>query len=233
MPPDSIDADPKSLPHSFRGYDRRATEELFRRVAWDYAVLAGEHRKLKENGDAARPHTGAARANPDDEAHSLLAAAHRAARELRESTRAECEQALRKANRRSAEIELEAERTCEGRPCRARGRGRASRQPPRSAGEARGRRAPGHPTGSGGRRVSRRRGRVDVDLDVDLDAAAYAVNDDDGSARRRRSEPAGAPWKTYQMSSRGVTQMTLPCQQIGILNPYWAWNGQCVGVASS
>ena len=111
MPPDSIDADPKSLPHSFRGYDRRATEELFRRVAWDYAVLAGEHRKLKENGDVSRPHTGAARANPDDEAHSLLAAAHRAARELRESTRAECEQALRKANRRSAEIELEAERT--------------------------------------------------------------------------------------------------------------------------
>ncbi len=110
MAPDSIDADPKSLPRSFRGYNRRATEELFRRVAWDYAVLAGEHRKLKQTTDAAAPPVRQ-RADFDEEAHSLLAAAQRAARELRESTRAECERALRKANGRAAEIEREAERS--------------------------------------------------------------------------------------------------------------------------
>ena len=114
MAPDSIDADPKSLPRSFRGYNRRAAEELFRRVAWDYAVLAGEHRKLKQSAEAA-PVPAAPpvrqRADFDEEAHSLLAAAQRAARELRESTRAECEQALRKAHGRAAAIEEEAERS--------------------------------------------------------------------------------------------------------------------------
>jgi cell division septum initiation protein DivIVA len=115
MAPDSIDADPQSLPRAFRGYNRRATEELFRRVAWDYAVLAGEHRKLKTAAD----HPPAAveqsprsaqtqRAELDEEAHRLLGAAQKAARDLRESTRAECELALKKANRRAGEIEEEA-----------------------------------------------------------------------------------------------------------------------------
>ena len=113
MAPESIDADPQSLPRSFRGYNRRATEELFRRVAWDYAVLAGEHRKLKQGTPPAEPLQPARtpRAEFDAEAHALLAAAHRAARDLRESTRAECEQALKKAKGRAAEIEQEAERS--------------------------------------------------------------------------------------------------------------------------
>jgi len=111
MAPDSIDADPQSLPRSFRGYNRRATEELFRRVAWDYAVLAGEHRKLKtavEQPPAVveQPQPAVAqRAEFDEEAHRLLGAAQKAARDLRESTRAECELALKKANRRAGEIE--------------------------------------------------------------------------------------------------------------------------------
>ena len=119
MAPDSIDADPQSLPRSFRGYNRRATEELFRRVAWDYAVLAGEHRKLKTAAEepratAARPPQAqpprTQRAELDDEAHLLLGAAQKAAREMRESTRADCELALKKANRRAGEIEEEAMR---------------------------------------------------------------------------------------------------------------------------
>jgi cell division septum initiation protein DivIVA len=114
MAPDSIDADPQSLPRSFRGYNRRATEELFRRVAWDYAVLAGEHRKLKTAVEqppaAVEPPQPvlAQRAEFDEEAHRLLGAAQKAARDLRESTRAECELALKKANRRAGEIEEEA-----------------------------------------------------------------------------------------------------------------------------
>lgn len=115
MAPDSIDADPQSLPRSFRGYNRRATEELFRRVAWDYAVLAGEHRKLKtaaeEQQPAAREQPQAARlqrSDLDEEAHLFLAAAQKAARELRESARADCELALKKAKGRAAEIEEDA-----------------------------------------------------------------------------------------------------------------------------
>lgn len=110
MAPDSIDADPTSLPRSFRGYNRRATEELFRRVAWDLAVLSGEHRKLKQSTEELHP-PARQRADFDEDAHALLAAAQRAARELRESTRAECEEALRKAKSRAAAIEEEAERS--------------------------------------------------------------------------------------------------------------------------
>lgn len=129
MAPESIDTDPTSLPHAFRGYNRRATEELFRRIAWDYAVLSGEHKKLKKTASEQVPPPPLVEAVPapvpeprpapaqsqrvlfDEEAHSLLAAAHRAARELRESTRLECEQALKKANHRAAKIEREAVRT--------------------------------------------------------------------------------------------------------------------------
>jgi cell division septum initiation protein DivIVA len=119
MAQDSIDADPQSLPRSFRGYNRHATEELFRRVAWDYAVLAGEHRKRQTAAEeqpaavVAQPRQPAQsqRAELDEEAHRLLGAAQKAARDLRESTRAECVLALKKANRRAAEIEEEAIRT--------------------------------------------------------------------------------------------------------------------------
>jgi flagellar biosynthesis/type III secretory pathway protein FliH len=86
---------------------------MFRRVAWDYGVLAGEHRKLKQAMEELQP-APRPRAQLDEAAHSLLAAAHRAARELLESAREECEQALRKAKRRAAEIEDEAARTTTG-----------------------------------------------------------------------------------------------------------------------
>ncbi len=110
MPPDSTDADPRSLPRSFRGYNRNATEELFRRVAWDYGVLAGEHRKLKQALEDQQPPPARRHTDGVAEAQSLLAAAQKAARELREATRVECEQALRKARGRAAELEAEAER---------------------------------------------------------------------------------------------------------------------------
>jgi cell division septum initiation protein DivIVA len=99
---------PPSLPRSFRGYNRRATEELVRRLNWEYGVLAGEHRKLKQSvEERSAPRT---RVDYDEEAHALLAAAQKAARELRESVRIEGEQALMKARRRAAEIEAEASR---------------------------------------------------------------------------------------------------------------------------
>ncbi|MBA3844946.1 MAG: hypothetical protein H0X39_20420 [Actinobacteria bacterium] len=128
MPPESIDADPTTLPRSFHGYDPAATEDLFRRVAWDYGLLVGEHRKLKKlvegthlegqqlqpaAPEIAAPRPAAPRpAAParDEAAQSLFAAAHKAVREMREEARAECEAALKKAKRRAAEIENHAHR---------------------------------------------------------------------------------------------------------------------------
>jgi cell division septum initiation protein DivIVA len=112
MPPESIDADPTKLLRSFRGYDREATEALFKRVAWDYGVLAGEHRKLKKTMDElAQPAASTpARAERDEDALTLLKAAHRAAREMRAAAREDCESALKKAKGRAAEIEAEAAR---------------------------------------------------------------------------------------------------------------------------
>jgi cell division septum initiation protein DivIVA len=118
MAPDSIDADPASLPRSFRGYDPQATEELFRRVAWEYAVLAGEHQELKNTledlqaapGSPPRAETPARARDDDEVARFFVGAARRAAREMRESARAECESVLKKAKARAAEIEEEAAR---------------------------------------------------------------------------------------------------------------------------
>jgi cell division septum initiation protein DivIVA len=131
MPPESLDADPTSLPRRFRGYDRAATEELFRRVAWEYGVLAGEHRKLKKTvrepqpaapAQLAAPAEPAApprapepvarppRSDPDEIARAVLSAAITAAREIRESTRDECERALKKARGRAAKLEADADR---------------------------------------------------------------------------------------------------------------------------
>ncbi len=119
MPPEFIDADPTSLPLSFRGYDCQATEELFRRVAWEYGLLVGEHRKLKNEmqGLLARSDAPPAGAAPrqatgdlDEVARSLLTAAHKAARDMRESAREDSERALKKARARAEEIGREAER---------------------------------------------------------------------------------------------------------------------------
>lgn len=122
MPPDSLDADPTELPRAFRGYHRAATEELFRRVAWEYGVLAGEHRKLKKTLEE-QPPTAAQQPtatqqptarqplrDPDESARFLIAVVLKAVRQMRETARAECEKALKKARRRAAEIEQEADR---------------------------------------------------------------------------------------------------------------------------
>jgi cell division septum initiation protein DivIVA len=105
---DWIGADPTSLPCSFYGYSRRATEELFKRVALEYGALAREHRKLTTAEGDVSPALPPSGHSSDEAARSLLAAAHRSVRELRVSARAECEQALKKAKGRAAEIEQEA-----------------------------------------------------------------------------------------------------------------------------
>jgi methyl-accepting chemotaxis protein len=110
MPPDSLDVDPTTLPRSFHGYDPEATEELFKRVAWDYGLLAGEHRKLKKSLEDAQPTSRPAAGDVDSVARSLLATVQKVVREMRESAREDCERAIRKATKRAAEIEDEAKR---------------------------------------------------------------------------------------------------------------------------
>lgn len=118
-----INADPTSLPRSFRGYDPQATEELFRRVAWEYGLLAGEHRELKQAVEEGQISPGVRRSglaparvtgDLDEVARSLLAAAHTAARAMRDSARDESERALKKARARASEIEHEATRAAAG-----------------------------------------------------------------------------------------------------------------------
>jgi hypothetical protein len=110
MPPDSLDADPTELPRAFRGYHRAATEELFRRVAWEYGVLAGEHRKLKKAMEERQPVARQPVGDRDDGARLLFAIVLKAIRQMRDAAREECEKALKKARRRAAEIEQEADR---------------------------------------------------------------------------------------------------------------------------
>jgi hypothetical protein len=125
MPPESLEHDPTSLPRQFRGYNRAATEELFRRVAWEYGVLAGEHRKLKNAVGEPQPAAPAQPApppqapqpvarprvdDPDEIARAILGAALTAARQIRESARDECERALKKARGRAAKLEADADR---------------------------------------------------------------------------------------------------------------------------
>lgn len=109
LPPDSLDADPTELPRAFRGYHRAATEELFRRVAWEYGVLAGEHRKLKREIEEGQLVPRGPIGDTDEDAHALFAVARKAVRDMRESARAECEKALKKARRRASEIEVAAD----------------------------------------------------------------------------------------------------------------------------
>lgn len=129
---------PEKLPTAVRGYRREETDELLKRVAWDYQQLLHERdglaeqvRKLKQIRDdletdkellraqrkelegelvakAAAPPPPPPRPEPDDVARALLGNAQRAARELRESTRAECEAILAKARKQATEIERQA-----------------------------------------------------------------------------------------------------------------------------
>jgi cell division septum initiation protein DivIVA len=130
------------LPGALRGYDRDATDELLRRVAWDYLQAERAHTTAVEETETlrARVHEleaelasqrdgfdrelrertavleaqlervrGTLREHEarDEMTRRLLESAQRSARELRESTRTECESLIKAAHRRAVEIEAE------------------------------------------------------------------------------------------------------------------------------
>jgi cell division septum initiation protein DivIVA len=122
LSPDEIDA--TNLPHArIGGFNPEATVELLRRIASDYDLLFHESRKLTATVEELRKaadgltseiealrSANAARRDPDEAARVAITAAQRAARELRESARSDCELALKKARRRAGDIEAEFER---------------------------------------------------------------------------------------------------------------------------
>jgi cell division septum initiation protein DivIVA len=122
LSPDEIDA--SRLPRvRIGGFEPEATVELLKRVASDYGLLFHENPKLTATVEELRKAAGelnseiealrsanASRREPDEAARVAIAAAQRAARELRESARRECELALKKARRRAGAIEAELER---------------------------------------------------------------------------------------------------------------------------
>jgi cell division septum initiation protein DivIVA len=107
MPIDPEAITPAGLPRSFHGYDREATDDLLKRVAWDYRQLVNECRKLREAAEPYPSRQPALRPGGDEVARTLVAAAHRAAKELRESARSDCEAMLKKARARAHELEAE------------------------------------------------------------------------------------------------------------------------------
>jgi cell division septum initiation protein DivIVA len=113
--------DPGRLPRaSVGGFKPGPVAELLKRVAWDFRQLLHENRQLHERlvelQDRAeelerRVETlQEPRKPPDELARQTLAASQRAARELRESTRQECEAALKKARGRANRVERERSR---------------------------------------------------------------------------------------------------------------------------
>jgi cell division septum initiation protein DivIVA len=110
--------DPELLPRaSVGGFKRGPVEELLKRVAWDYRQLLhnnhelrGQLAELEARADELerqleRIEKEGRRKQPDELARQALAASQRAARELRESTRQECEVAIKKARTRAERIE--------------------------------------------------------------------------------------------------------------------------------
>jgi cell division septum initiation protein DivIVA len=105
------------------GYKAGAVEELLKRVAWDYRKLLEERKSLAEAVDRLERRVQELepmletladelerRRNPEDLSRLLLAAAQRAAHDLRSSTRSDGEAALKKARARAQSIEAEAQR---------------------------------------------------------------------------------------------------------------------------
>jgi cell division septum initiation protein DivIVA len=113
--PDEID--PELLPRaSVGGFKPGPVEELLKRVAWDYRQLLHDNQQLHERLTEFQDRTEElerqleaqqSRKPPDELARQTLAASQRAARELRESTRLECEAALKKARMRAKQLEQE------------------------------------------------------------------------------------------------------------------------------
>jgi cell division septum initiation protein DivIVA len=131
MPLDPNEIDPSKLPHTaFGGFKPDETVELLRRVGWEYREILDENAKLAANADelrrnadqlaaevetlrsgiAALKEEKAARTNRDEAARVAITAALRAASELRESTRRDCEVVLKKVHRRAESIRAEIER---------------------------------------------------------------------------------------------------------------------------
>jgi cell division septum initiation protein DivIVA len=122
MEPEAITS--TGLPRAVRGYDTHATDELLKRVAWDYLQLQNTCRQLTaklEQKDSSTPAEEPAqtwspvvpRAETDDSARVLIAAAQGAAKELRRSAREECEIMLKKARARARAIEAAERRRVE------------------------------------------------------------------------------------------------------------------------
>src|SRR5581483_11249154 len=134
------------LPGALRGYDRDATDELLRRVAWDYLQVERAHTTAVEEAETLRSRVQELEAElasqrdgfdrelrertavleaqlervrntlreheqRDEMTRRLLESAQRSARELRESTRTECESLIKAAQRRAVEIEAESRAT--------------------------------------------------------------------------------------------------------------------------
>lgn len=105
------------------GYKPAPADDLLKRIAWDYRQLTHEHDTLKETADMLRGRVDELEAqsvelhdrlegqrNPDEIARTLLAAAQRMARELREAARGDSDATLKKARARARAIEAEAQR---------------------------------------------------------------------------------------------------------------------------
>jgi len=124
MPIDPEEIGPANLPRtSLGGYKSGPTDDLLKRVAWDYRQLVHEHRTLEDAADQLGRRADELEAqvrslqglleehrDPDEISRTLLGAAQRAARELRDSARNDCEAMLKKAQRRAGQIEAEAQK---------------------------------------------------------------------------------------------------------------------------
>ena len=117
LSPDEIEA--AYLPRArLRGYKAGPTSALLHRVSWDYRQILHQHSAAVEEVRQLRARVGELeqelqeaqqavcnRRDPDELMRVALAAAQRAARELREAARQEAEATLRKARHRAVEDE--------------------------------------------------------------------------------------------------------------------------------
>lgn len=117
LSPDEIEA--AYLPRArLGGYKAGPTAALLRRVSWDYRQIVHQHRAVAEEVRQLRVRVAELeqelreaqqavgnRRDPDELMRVALAAAQRAAREVREAARQEAETTLRKARQRAVDDE--------------------------------------------------------------------------------------------------------------------------------
>jgi len=118
VPPSANEIDLAALPRAVvGGIKRDAVEDVLRRLQWNNARLAAEQRALQARVDellrerTEQPAAQMSHREVDEVARLALASVQRTARELRESTRLECELMLKKARERVAEYDREHERS--------------------------------------------------------------------------------------------------------------------------